>query len=43
MRHQGSVKNNLGAKDTSPTQAFAVVSSHALGVELGQIPEALHA
>jgi len=43
MLHQGSVKKNLGAKRQIPTQAFAVVSSHALGVELGQIPETLHA
>ena len=43
MRHQGSVKNNLGAKGRIPTPAFAVVSNHALGVELGQIPETLHA
>jgi hypothetical protein len=43
MRHQGSVKNNLGASGGIVSQAFAVVSSHALGVELGQIPETLHA
>jgi hypothetical protein len=43
MRRQGSVKNNLGAKGRIPTPAFDVVSNHALGVELGQIPETLHA
>ena len=43
MRRQGSVKNNLGANDQIPAPAFAVVSNHVLGVELGQIPETLHA
>ena len=43
MLHQGSVKKNLGANGQIPAPAFAVVSNHALGVELGQIPETLHA
>ncbi len=44
MLPQGSVKKNLGAKAIDPgTQAFGVVSTHELGVELGQFRRYLHA